>query len=76
MCSRSREHTGLIIHPSLPLALGLEFEPLTLAWFVIIGDFGPCMFKSFLLEGAGDLKMLLPLEIGVELRFGCDLLTV
>jgi hypothetical protein len=34
------------------------------------------MFKSFLLEGAGDLKMLLPLEIGVELRFGCDLLTV
>lgn len=78
MCSLSLEHTGLIIHASfeVPLPFYLEFDPFTLEWLFIIGDLFPCMFKSFLVDGAGDLKMLFPFESGVELKFVFDLVLV
>ena len=72
MCSLSLEHTGLIIHPSLLPAVPFyfEFEPLTRVRLLGIGDLLPLRFNSFLFDGAGDLKVLLPFEIGVELKFG------
>ena len=78
MCSLNLEHTGDIIQLSF-WELILELEQFTLPWVLIIGDLLLLIIKYFFDEGAGDLKALLPFDIGVyvallfDLWYPCDL---
>jgi len=65
ICSLNLEQTGEIIQFSLLLKFSLELEQFILLWVVLIGDLWLLMLKYFLFDGAGDLKALWPLEIGV-----------
>jgi hypothetical protein len=67
MCSLSLEHTGEIIQLSTALPPVLVLDPLNLSCCASMGDLP--LLLNFLFEGAGDLKTLLTLEIGVWAKF-------